>query len=92
MELQDLCMGCMAETGGAAVCPQCGFAESQATTGGGLYLPPRTVLNGRYVIGRVLGQGGCWLTTPAWLRSAYRDFYVPTDHVSFMGFRLARSL
>ena len=58
MELQDLCMGCMAEIGGAAVCPQCGFAESQATTGGGLYLPPRTVLNGRYVIGRVLGQGG----------------------------------
>lgn len=58
MELQDLCMGCMAETGGVAVCPLCGFAESQATTGGGLYLPPRTVLNGRYVIGRVLGQGG----------------------------------
>ncbi len=58
MQLQDLCMGCMAETGGAAVCPLCGFAESQATTGGGLYLPPRTVLNGRYVIGRVLGQGG----------------------------------
>ncbi|MFZ4791937.1 MAG: hypothetical protein ACOYMW_13780 [Candidatus Competibacteraceae bacterium] len=48
MELQDLCMGCMAENGGAAVCPQCGFAEGQATTGGGLYLPPRTVLNGRY--------------------------------------------
>ncbi|MBZ4193107.1 MAG: DUF1566 domain-containing protein [Candidatus Contendobacter sp.] len=58
MELQDLCMGCMAENGGAAVCPQCGFAESQVTTGGGLYLPPRTVLNERYVIGRVLGQGG----------------------------------
>ncbi|MCC6134582.1 MAG: hypothetical protein LM550_10005 [Candidatus Contendobacter sp.] len=49
MGLQDLCMGCMAETGGAAVCPQCGFAESQAITGGGLYLPPRTVLNGRYI-------------------------------------------
>jgi formylglycine-generating enzyme required for sulfatase activity len=58
MELQNLCMGCMAETGGAAACPQCGFAEGQATTGGGLYLPPHTVLNGRYVIGRVLGQGG----------------------------------
>jgi serine/threonine protein kinase len=56
-----LCMGCMTDTGGAATCRHCGYvnhspAESEAQ------LPPRTILHRKYVLGRVLGQGGFGIT------------------------------
>jgi serine/threonine protein kinase len=56
-----LCMGCMADTNAADVCPYCAYvnhspAESPAQ------LMPRTILNGKYVLGRVLGQGGFGVT------------------------------
>ena len=53
---------------GAAVCPSCGYKASAQTDKYPMALPPGTVLNGRYILGRVLGQGGFGIT------------YVAQDH------------
>lgn len=53
---------------GAAVCPSCGYNASAQTDKYPMALPPGTVLNGRYILGRVLGQGGFGIT------------YVAQDH------------
>lgn len=79
MNPQHLCMGCMTDHGGAPVCPQCGYQEEQPVTGGGLYLPPRTLLNERYLIGRLLGEGGFGITYLAYdltltLKLAVKEF------------------
>ncbi|MBR7093146.1 MAG: PASTA domain-containing protein [Clostridia bacterium] len=51
-----LCMGCMQPTDGQAQCPHCGYPAIGANPAE--YLPVRTVLSGRYLIGRVLTVGG----------------------------------
>ena len=78
MAVSGLCMGCMSETGGAAICPQCGFDKRTAPVSP-LYLPPRTVLQGRYTVGRVLGEGGFGITYLGWdatlaIRVAIKEF------------------
>lgn len=61
----SLCMGCMREKGFADSCPYCGWREGTPAESP-LQLPPRTVLNGRYMLGRLLGQGGFGITYLAW--------------------------
>ncbi len=62
MEERNLCINCLQEKGAAQhICPYCGFDEDsiemlQHT------LQPRSKLKGRYVIGRVLGEGGFGIT------------------------------
>jgi len=65
MNLETLCMGCMSEKGDVRVCPKCGFEEGTAPERPG-QLWPRTTLADKYVIGRVLGQGGFGITYLAW--------------------------
>lgn len=47
---------------GATVCPSCGYNASAQTGKFPMALPSGTVLNGRYILGRVLGQGGFGIT------------------------------
>jgi serine/threonine protein kinase len=54
-------MGCMRDKGDARVCSECGFEEGTAPERPG-QLWPRTILSDKYVIGRVLGQGGFGIT------------------------------
>lgn len=50
-----LCMGCMNKLeDGAAGCPRCGYRED--TPHSLEYLPPKTVLKERYIVGRVLSK------------------------------------
>lgn len=51
-----LCPGCFQEKGGAALCPHCNYDESARR--GPLVLPHRTLLQGQYLIGAVLGKPG----------------------------------
>lgn len=52
-----LCMGCMREQpDGVITCPQCEYPAVGINPAA--YLPVRTVLDGRYLIGRVLETGG----------------------------------
>lgn len=64
-----LCMGCMGELPyRGAVCPKCGFnvAAYQRPENS---LPLYEIVNGKYLLGRVLGIGGFGITYIAW------DFY-----------------
>ena len=60
-----LCPGCVAEKGAVAVCPFCGYDESERRTP--LVLPYRAVLNGQFIVGKVLGKpGGFGITYLGW--------------------------
>jgi len=55
----------MEQTSPEPVCPSCGW-DAQAAAASVLHLRPATLLHERYVIGRVLGQGGFGITYLAW--------------------------
>lgn len=59
--VNSLCLGCFQEKGDLPVCPYCGYAENTPQHSA-LCLPAGTVLNGRYLLGRTLGQGGFGIT------------------------------
>jgi serine/threonine protein kinase len=61
MNPDDLCMGCMANSSGAHKCPTCGYAR-RTPSESPVHLAPMTILEEKYVLGRVLGQGGFGIT------------------------------
>ena len=77
------CMGCMNEyDDGLTVCPHCGYAQGTPAREA-YHLPPETILNGRYLVGRVLGFGGFGTTYIAWdlvleKKVAIKE-YMPSD-------------
>lgn len=52
----SICYGCFGEKQNASVCPYCGYEEN--SNGGILVLPEGTLLENRYIVGRVLGKPG----------------------------------
>ena len=52
------CYGCMEEIT-AYPCSHCGYQPGEAP---GYALTPGTILNGKYLVGKLLGQGGFGLT------------------------------
>lgn len=50
------CISCMKEIGTNNVCPHCGYIEGSPFLPD--YLPPKTMLNQRYIIGKLLGYNG----------------------------------
>lgn len=54
------CVNCMGLMGETEVCPHCGFRQQEAESPFGLKC--NTILNGRYLVGRMLGQGGFGIT------------------------------
>ena len=80
----NLCVNCMEEMEGE-VCPHCGFCPSQE-----IQMPNalewNTILHGRYLIGRMLGQGGFGITyigldLPLNAKVAVKEYF-PMEHVS----------
>lgn len=64
-EWDTLCPGCFADKGIQDVCPHCGYDESERRTP--LVLPYRVVLNGQFIVGKVLGKpGGFGITYLGW--------------------------
>lgn len=61
MNQQDTCSNCFYPLTGGSVCPVCGHdgAKEKKYTG---VLPAFTILNERYLLGRVLGKGGFGIT------------------------------
>lgn len=60
--MDKLCLGCMEYYEGALPqCPHCGYGEGTLAAEA-YHLPPGTILQGRYLIGRVLGFGSFGVT------------------------------
>ncbi len=67
MEMQNtdrLCMGCMNDGGGEQVCPICGYEKD--TPQNTAFLPTRTWLKDRYLLGKVLDSNGEGVTYIGW--------------------------
>ncbi len=64
MTSDNLCMGCMKEIGNVQQCPFCGFHNDTAAPAP--YLPLRTVIGGRYTVGKVISASGDGVTYIAW--------------------------
>jgi serine/threonine protein kinase len=78
-------MGCMAEKGDLTQCPSCGWVEGSEPESP-QHLKPGTILQGKYLVGRALGQGGFGITYLGWdvnlkLRLAIKE-YLPQDLAS----------
>lgn len=85
MTKNNICPNCFKQTGGATVCPHCGHDQAKDRKYAGV-LPTFTALNGRYIIGRVLGRGGFGITYIALdakqkKRCAVKE-YMPTEYAS----------
>ncbi len=77
------CYNCFMQKPMGGVCPFCGYDGSDAERKYPLALRPGSILNGRYTVGRVLGQGGFGITYIAQdyqggERVAIKE-YLPTD-------------
>ena len=83
MELNK-CLGCMEDFRGYP-CPNCGFDPSKEQ-GSEYILPPQTILYGKYLVGKMLGQGGFGITYIGWdialeRKVAIKEYY-PSGQVS----------
>ncbi len=63
-EVRHFCPGCMSETQ-AAPCPYCGFDE-RIYRPAPQHLPPQTLLNGKYIVGRVLREDAASILYLGW--------------------------
>ena len=85
-----ICYNCFKERDSQeGPCPYCGFDLSENVKKYPVALRAGTVLNGRYIIGRVLGQGGFGITYLAWdeslkARVAVKE-YMPNDMAARVG-------
>jgi serine/threonine protein kinase len=78
MDYNILCMGCFANKGEQETCPFCGYEETE--TQASLFLIPRSILANKYIVGRVIGQGGFGITYLGWdlnlsIRIAIKEFF-----------------
>ena len=59
-----LCMGCMNDNGGESVCPICGFDSK--TKNDADFLPIKTFIKNRYLVGKVIENNGEGVTYIGW--------------------------
>ncbi|MBO7251083.1 MAG: serine/threonine protein kinase [Oscillospiraceae bacterium] len=81
--MSTLCFGCMQMKENSPACEHCGFDEQ--TQNLSHQLPIGTLLQGQYLVGRVLGQGGFGITYMGWdqhlsIPVAIKEYY-PTGIV-----------
>jgi len=83
---QNTCMSCFTQHAMPTnPCPVCGYNETAQEMPPHL-LRPRTILNGKYLLGKVLGQGGFGITYIGWdlnlgIKVAVKEYY-PSGFVS----------
>ncbi len=86
MDKDSICMGCMLEKNVQdSVCKNCGYS-AEAEPESPLFLKPGTILENKYLVGRVLGQGGFGITYLAYdlnlnIKLAIKEYF-PQDLAS----------
>lgn len=86
VDVDYLCMGCMRKIENRKTpCLHCGWSDGE-NSHAYHHLPVQTILNGKYLIGKVLGEGGFGITYLGWdlnldMKVAVKEFY-PTGFVS----------
>ncbi|WP_225903866.1 protein kinase domain-containing protein [Anaerocolumna chitinilytica] len=60
--MEKLCFNCFHEKDNEGVCPWCGYNNIANTVKFPMSIREGSVLNGQYIVGRVLGQGGFGIT------------------------------
>ena len=86
----NLCYNCFQQRDSLdGPCPHCGFDLADNEKKYPVALRAGTVLNDRYIVGRVLGQGGFGITYLAWdtqleAKVAIKDF-IPNDIATRIG-------
>jgi len=79
-------MGCFTQHDTpVGICPACGYNEAAAELSPH-QLRPRTILSGKYLVGKMFGQGGFGITYAGWdmnlnIKVAIKEFY-PTGFVT----------
>ena len=78
-----LCNQCMEKLNEGNICPHCGYDESKSQDIP-YALQPGTILNGKYLIGNVLGQGGFGITYIGLdlaldIKVAIKEYYVTSS-------------
>ena len=58
----EICYSCFAEKSTSGACPHCGYDPASDEGKYPIALRAGSILNGRYIVGRVLGQGGFGIT------------------------------
>ena len=61
VDIETLCPSCMTQGSAGAPCPACGYTTDPDRNP--VALPERTVVNGRFMVGRLLGKPGGWGVT-----------------------------
>ncbi len=80
IDTNQLCLGCMTRVENKqAPCPHCGWQDDTAERSAH-QLPPQIILNGKYLVGRVLGEGGFGITYLGWdlnldMKVAIKEYY-----------------
>lgn len=81
-EAKHICLNCMHDKKENIVCPQCGMEEGKLISSPH-HLKPGTILHQKYLVGRVLGEGGFGVTYLGWdlqldMKLAIKEF-LPKD-------------
>ncbi|MCA1030218.1 serine/threonine protein kinase [Bacillus timonensis] len=81
----EYCMGCMFKKGNVSKCNQCGWIEGTLPESP-QHMEPGTILHDKYLVGRVLGQGGFGITYLGWdlqldMKLAIKE-YMPRDYAT----------
>lgn len=61
-QTENMCFNCFAERTEGQICPYCGYSHVRDARPFPMALPAGSLLNGQFIIGRVLGQGGFGIT------------------------------
>lgn len=84
-DVNKICLGCMRDKNDSTVCPHCGF-DLNTYEAPQHHLKPKTILNGKYMLGKSIGEGGFGITYIGWdlnleIKVAIKEYF-PNGFVS----------